>query len=91
MMSKAPNKIYAGPLDDQGDIKTPFCDCRLRPYLDYIEYTKTSDITTKIGKYTISRGTKPGRIWIEQEGGEGGDFSEKLLAIWLEIFYDKNF
>ena len=74
-----------------GDVPDYYRVLKKRTGNSQVKYTKTSDITIKIGKYTISKGTQPGKIWIEQEGGEGGDFDEKLLAIWLEMFYEKNF
>lgn len=44
-----------------------------------------------IGRYTIKRGVEPGKVWIEHESGEGGDFPEESLEALLHEFYCDNF
>ena len=44
----------------------------------------------KIGKFVISRQDKT-QIWIEDEGEDGGAFSEADLEKHIEKFYNKYF
>lgn len=44
-----------------------------------------------IGKYTIRPGMETGRVWIETETGEGGDFDPAGLEKVIATFYKKNF
>ena len=41
--------------------------------------------------YLIRPGMRKGKIWIENQDGEGGDFSEIKLFGLLRRFFDENF
>jgi hypothetical protein len=43
-----------------------------------------------IGALTICKQTS-GNLWIEQEDGEGSEFSENMLEKVLRKFYDDNY
>ncbi len=45
----------------------------------------------KVGKYTFSPGVEKGKVWIQCDDGEGGDFSEEKLEKLLDTFYTKEF
>ena len=45
----------------------------------------------RIGRFRLSRGYNPERIWIGVEGGEGGDFNEEELEKLIAEFYNENF
>jgi len=46
--------------------------------------------TLKVGPYTLCRQSE-GKIWIQMEDGEGGEFSEGALMDAIKIFYDEHF
>jgi hypothetical protein len=43
-----------------------------------------------IGTFTICKQTS-GSLWIEQDDGEGSEFSESMLEKVLRKFYDDNY
>ena len=44
----------------------------------------------KVGEYSISSDGS-GKIWIEQDDGEGGEFREDLFAEYVKSFYNRFF
>jgi hypothetical protein len=44
----------------------------------------------RIGKYRIRR-SDPGKVWIDSDDGEGGQFSERGLEEAIEGFFGENF
>lgn len=44
-----------------------------------------------VGTFTLRPGRTPGRIWIERESGEGGDFDPAELEKVIAAFYDEHF
>lgn len=46
----------------------------------------------RIGKFTLFRLNLPASsVYIQCDGGEGGQFDEMKLAEWIEQFYRANF
>lgn len=47
----------------------------------------------KLGKYSIwqDKHNHAGMVWIEQKGGEGGEFSIEALEKAIDKFYEENF
>ena len=43
-----------------------------------------------IGKYTMCKQSE-GKIWIQENDGDGGEFCEKEIEKLIENFYNKNF
>jgi len=41
--------------------------------------------------FTIRDGMAKGRVWIEKEDGEGGDFDQDELFMFIREFYNKRF
>jgi hypothetical protein len=54
---------------------------------------KLNGIVVRRGKMSIKlrKGMSRGKIWIEREDGEGGDFSQEELYKTLEEFYNERF
>ena len=50
-------------------------------------------ITIRSGdkSFTLRPGMGKGRIWIECEDGEGGDFNQETLYYRIKKFYDEYF
>lgn len=46
--------------------------------------------TLKIGEFTLCQQSE-GKIWIQHDSGEGGEFSEAPLAEYLKKYYEENF
>jgi len=44
----------------------------------------------KVGEYTLCRQSE-GKIWIQHDDAEGGEFTESLLAEVIEKFYKEHF
>lgn len=44
-----------------------------------------------IGRYTLKPGIEPGKIWIETDEGEGGDFPIEQVEALLAKFYEEHF
>ena len=47
-------------------------------------------VALRVGKFTVSN-TRAGRVWIEADGGDGGEFSEDELAELVAAFYSERF
>lgn len=45
----------------------------------------------QVGTFTLRPGVEPGRIWIECESGEGGDFDPAKLEKVIAAFYKEHF
>ena len=45
----------------------------------------------QVGSFFLSRGSRPGTIWIQDIFGEGGEFDESSLAKQIEAFYEREF
>ena len=41
--------------------------------------------------FLLRPGMQKGRVWIEAESGEGGDFDQDELYMHIREFYDKRF
>jgi hypothetical protein len=44
-----------------------------------------------IGDYKLCDGRAPGKVWIETERGEGGDFPIAEIEALIREYYDANF
>jgi len=44
-----------------------------------------------VGDFTLREGREPGKIWIETDGGEGGDFPIADIEALIREYYDANF
>ena len=53
------------------------------------EYDKMDKIN--VGNMTIGSGISRGKIWIENDIGEGGDFPVKDVEELLRVYFNKKF
>ncbi len=44
-----------------------------------------------IGDFKLRDGRQPGKIWIETDGGEGGDFPIAHIEALIRKYYNENF
>ena len=64
------------------------CKMVKRQSLPIERYDKMPQI--QVGKYSISSDGS-GKMWIEHESGEGGEFLEDLFVEYVEAFYNRFF
>ena len=55
------------------------------------EGQKHGDFEVHIAGWVLTRGSRPGMIWISAAGGEGGDFHIHELAQAIGKFYGEKF
>src|SRR5688500_17013866 len=44
-----------------------------------------------VGAYTLCEGRQQGKVWIEHETGEGGDFTASKVEAAIAAFYKEHF